>query len=148
VKVSALRLLPVIALLSLASCSQALSVFPTGSLAQPTISVSTGAPGKPKRACVDHVAVFEQASPRIAIWQVRSGGGDCVMLDRIVYGQTPQGFIVDTSPAPLKAGVAYEFSGHGWTTGLTPHVPWYGGGRSEFRDGVWRPAPPRPSTAS
>ena len=95
------------------------------------------------RACVDWIAVFDIEGGRVAataVWRVRSPDDRCIQVGSIAYGQTPDGFVVDTPPQPLRAGSIYEASGHGWTGGFAS-VPWYGGGRFVFRDEVWRSVP-------
>ncbi len=95
------------------------------------------------RACVDWIAVFDTErgpGPMSAVWRVRSPNDRCVQVGSIVYGQTPDGFIVDTPAQPLRAGTIYEAGGHGWTGGFAS-VPWAGGGRYVFRDAAWLQVP-------
>lgn len=92
------------------------------------------------RACVDWIAVFDPKrgpGPASAVWRVRSRDDRCIPVGSIVYGQTPDGFVVDTPPEPLRTGTVYEAGGHGWTVGFAS-VPWSGGGRYVFHDGAWR----------
>ena len=124
-------------------CSEFREVLITGDLQQPAFAVVRSGSDRPMRACINWIAVFDtelgpgQAS---AVWRVRSPGDRCVQVGSIVYGQTPDGFIVDSPARPLRAGKVYEAGGHGWTGGFAS-VPWMGGGRYVFRDGAWRPVP-------
>ena len=116
-------------------------MLPAGSLERPTISVFKQERVEAIAACIDQIAVFEittHADRLSPVWRVQSRDGECVILRHIAYGQTPQGFIVDTAPVELRAGVAYSFMGHGWTRDWMPGVPWYGGGRAVFANDAWR----------
>ena len=127
-----------------AACAEVRKCEPPGPLDRPMVSVMKPGSDRSARACVDRVAVFDSELRGLAgaVWRVRSANDRCVDLDTIVYGETPEGFVVDTPPQPLRAGVVYAASGHGWTTGF-PRVPWHGGGRFIFHDGAWSPVEPR-----
>jgi hypothetical protein len=123
-----------------AGCSEFRGVLITGDLDQPTVSVARAGSDRAMRACIDWIAVFDTEQgpgPRRAVWRVRSADDRCVQIGSIVYGQTPDGFIVDTPAQPLRAGTIYDAGGHGWTGGFAS-VPWVGSGRYVFRDGDWR----------
>jgi hypothetical protein len=123
-----------------AGCSEMRGVRISGDLDQPSVAVVRAGSDRAMRACVDWIAVFDTErgrGPASAVWRVRSPDDRCVHIGPVVYGQTPDGFIVDTPPQPLRAGAIYEAGGHGWTGGLAS-VPWMGGGRFVFENGAWR----------
>jgi hypothetical protein len=126
-----------------AGCSERREVRITGDLDQPSVSVLRAGSDRAMRACVDWIAVFEAdrgPRPASAVWRVRSPDDRCIQVGSIVYGQTPDGFIVDTPAQPLRAGTVYEVGGHGWTRGFAS-VPWVGGGKFVFREGTWLQVP-------
>jgi len=138
-----LKVCAVVALgLTPAACSAYQYITVTGGLEQPSVvMIKSGDSDRPVLACVDSLAVFEPgrgSGLTGAVWRVRSADDRCATLRSITYGQTPEGFVVDTPAQPLKADTTYEISGHGWTRGLMPHVPWIGGGRFSYTDGAWR----------
>lgn len=125
-----------------AACSAYQHITVVGGLEQPSVIMSKSANSdRPARACVDYLTVFDSGLGRGldgAVWRVRSASDRCVILESITYGQTPEGFVVDTPPQPLRADTVYEISGHGWTGGWMPRVPWIGADRVRYRDGAWR----------
>jgi len=129
--------------LMLAGCSERRDVRIAGALDRPSVSVVRAGSDRAMRACVDWIAVIDAEQgrgPGSAVWRVRSPDDRCVELRAIVYGQTPDGFIVDTPARPLRAGTIYEAAGQGWSGGFAS-VPWAGGGRFVFRDGGWFQVP-------
>ena len=123
-----------------AGCSELRGVVITGGLERPSIAVVHRGSERAMRACIDWIAVFDteqEPGQRRAVWRVRSPDDRCVQVRSIVYGQTPEGFIVDTQAEPLRAGRVYEAAGHGWTGGFAS-VPWVGSRRYVFGDGAWR----------
>lgn len=128
------------------ACSTTIEIAVTGSLERPILTFSDSG-GRPKRVCLDSVAVYEADAPgpRSPVWQIGDVESECVEVASVTYGRAPGGLPVRTSHVPLKADTEYEFSGSGWTR-RTPNIPWYGGGpgaRAIFHDGEWRPAGPR-----
>ena len=124
-----------------AGCSELRGVLITGDLEQPSIAVVRAGSDRAMRACIDWVAVFDSErgpGPGSAVWRVRSPDDRCVQISSLVYGQTPDGFLVDTPPQPLRAGTIYQAGGHGWTGGIAS-APWSGGGKYVFESGAWRP---------
>jgi hypothetical protein len=135
-----------IAMLALmpAACSEFREVRISGDLDRPVVFVTRPGSSRAIPACVDWIAVFDagrERGPGSAVWRVRSATDECVEIEAVIYGETPEGFVVDTPPGPLRAGTLYEAAGHGWTTGFLPRVPWAGGGRFAFSDGAWRTPP-------
>ena len=129
--------------LPLSSCSEYRQLRITGTLDRPAVSVVRPGSDQALRACVDWIAVFDGERGRGvegAIWRVRSPDDRCIDIGPVTYGETPDGFVVDTPPQPLRADTVYAASGHGWTGGFAS-VPWYGGGRFMFRDEVWQSVP-------
>ncbi|WP_373255569.1 hypothetical protein [Brevundimonas sp.] len=138
-----LKVCAVVALaLTPAACSAYQHIRVIGGLEQPSVIMSESANSeRPVRACVDYLTVFEPGRGKgldSAVWRVRSADDRCVVLKSITYGQTPEGFVVDTPAQPLSADTVYEISGHGWTGGWMPRVPWIGGDRVRYSDGAWR----------
>lgn len=138
-----LKVCAVVALgLTPAACSAYQHITVVGGLEQPSVIMSESANSdRPARACVDYLTVVDPGLGRGldgAVWGVRSASDRCVILESITYGQTPEGFVVDTPPQPLRADTVYEISGHGWTGGWMPRVPWIGADRVRYRDGAWR----------
>ena len=138
-----LKVCAVVALgLTPAACSAYQHITVVGGLEQPSVIMSESANSdRPARACVEYLTVFDPGMGRGldgAVWRIRSASDRCVILKSITYGQTPEGFVVDTPPQPLRADTVYEISGHGWTGGWMPRVPWIGADWVRYRDGAWR----------
>ena len=113
-----LKVCAVIALgLMPAACSPYQHVTVVGGLEQPSVIMSESVNSdRPVQACVDYLTVFEPGRGKGldgAVWRVRSADDRCVVLESVTYGQTPEGFVVDTPAQPLSANIVNEISGHG-----------------------------------
>lgn len=131
--------------LSAGACSTTIEIAVSGSLESPVITFSDPG-GRPKRVCLDSVAVYQSdaPAPRSPVWQIGDVQSECVEVTSVTYGRAPDGLPSHAGPLALKPDTEYEFSGGGWTRRM-PNVPWYGGGpgaRVIFREGAWRTAAP------
>lgn len=123
-------------LLTVSACSAMLNLMISGEFDRPEVTFDGG-----RRACVDHLEVYATGPSRAVLWAVRTEGSRCVKLRRIVYGETPAGFLVVIPVTPLRTDVVYEAFGRGWTKHPLSNVPWAGSVRFHFRDGEWRVLP-------
>lgn len=120
--------------LALSACSAMLNLNISGGLDRPEVTFDEG-----RRACVRDLSVYEKSGGAfVSQWSIEAAGRKCVMLRRVVYGQTPDGFTVRTPAVPLRADGVYEVMGVGVTTHPLSKVPWTGGARFHFREGQWR----------
>lgn len=120
--------------LALSACSAILNLNISGGLDRPEVTFDEG-----RRACVRDLSVYEKTGDAYApLWSIETTGRGCVMLRRVVYGQTPAGFTVSTPAQPLKADGVYEVDGGGVTTHPLMKASWRGGVSFHFRDGQWR----------
>ena len=104
----------------------------SGPFDRPEVTLDGG-----RRACIDSLSVYEADMPGKPIWTTSSKDGRCVMVRSLVYGETPEQFVDESAPAPLRHGVIYEALGRGNTTGPFGGVPWSGGVRFHFEGDQW-----------
>lgn len=120
--------------LTLSACSAMLSLSISGGLDRPEVTFDEG-----RRACVSDLSVYEKTGDAYApLWSIEAAGRHCVMLRRVVYGQTPAGFAVKTPAAPLQAQGVYQAVGRGVTTHPLMKAPWLGSVIFHFHDDQWR----------
>ena len=125
--------------LAASSCSQLLTLELTGSLERPEVVIVNQVSGRLGRACVKEIEVWnDQARTGRAHWSVRAAGERCVRIERIVYGETPTGFIEVVAPAPLAADIRFSILAGGWSGGFA-NVPWRGGAKMQYGADGWRP---------
>ena len=121
-----------------AACSKRIDMRLSGSLTQPVATVVNLNSDRAARACIDRVVVSEfgpDGRPH-EVWNIESADSECLILSRLTYGETPQGFVTKVEPELLQEGVGYDWFAHGWTRGM-PNIPWGGGGKFIYRDGRW-----------
>lgn len=108
-----------------------------GPLEQPTASFVRS--GKEVRLCLNYLEIRDQSggvNPGELVWEIRSEGDECVVLDRVVYGEAPHGFTVIHAAEPLQAAVSYYAFGQGSTAGVFGGSA-VGGGAFRYHDGSW-----------
>lgn len=118
-------------------CSRRASVIVTGSLTQPEARLATPDGDGWRRACVTHVEVFQGRNLDNPHWAIETMDGECRWVDRVVYGQVPEGFVERGPAANLSAGVNYSVFIRGWTRDMAS-VPFYAGAGYAFIDGRWQ----------
>lgn len=123
--------------LTMTGCSRRASVLVTGSLAQPEARLATPDGDAWRRACITHVEVFQGRNLGRPDWSIETADGDCRWLDRVIYGQVPDGFVERDPAADLSAGVTYSVFIRGWTRDVAS-VPVYAGADYAFVEGRWQ----------
>lgn len=114
-----------------------LSLSISGGLDRPEVTFDEG-----RRACVSDLSVYEKTGNTYSpLWSIEATGRNCVMLRRVVYGETPTGFKVSRPAAPLRADGVYQAVGKGMTTDPLTKVPWLGSMLFHFHDDQWRIVP-------
>jgi hypothetical protein len=105
-------------LICLASCQRDATITILGDGTKPEF-VAEASGGK---TCVTSIFVYPYGADDRNVqplWSIGLifGRGDSDCRDRLVYGETPQGYATDNAPKPLVAGTRYrvQMHGAGWT---------------------------------
>ena len=125
---------------SLCGCSTILVLTVSGQLQQPVIT--------PERRAgpvyLSNLTIYrgpDSGSEDLVVWKIEGRDGECVRFTRLVYGQTPEGFLEIIPALALEAGVVYSARARGDIRGPLGAI-WVGGGSYIFSEDAWRHNPP------